>query len=159
MDSHSMSLKQGSLSQFSNSCTEHQNWRPNFSFFQCWSAVPLFVCPIFSTETALLWVVNDLPCSVNGSKVVPLTLLDVSAAFDKISCDLAATTATWGRKWCQRTQPVLAWFSSYLPECYHHVKVNLEVSANMYYKVVSCLVLFLSSWALPPCKSEPGGIC
>ena len=46
------------------------------------------MCPIFSTETALLWVVNDLLCSVNGSKVVPLTLLDVSAAFDKISCDL-----------------------------------------------------------------------
>ena len=35
--------------------------------------------------SAILWVVNDLLCSVNGSKVVPLTLLDVSAAFDKIN--------------------------------------------------------------------------
>ena len=34
------------------------------------------------TETALLRVMNDLLCGVNGGKVVLLTLLDLSAAFD-----------------------------------------------------------------------------
>ena len=37
-----------------------------------------------STETALLWVQNDILCAIDNGRAVFLMLLDLSAAFDTI---------------------------------------------------------------------------
>ena len=75
---------------------------------------------------ALQWVMNDLLCSVNGDKVVLLTLLDLRAAFGTIDHGLLLRLEFEnGIK-----GSALAWFCSYLAECFQHVKENFEVSAN-----------------------------
>ena len=82
----------------------------------------------FSTETALLRVMNDLLCGVNRGKVVLLTLLDLSAALDTIDHGLLLQRLGLenGIK-----GSALAWFCSCPAELCQHVKVNSKGSANI----------------------------
>jgi len=44
--------------------------------------------PGYSTETALLKVVNDICCTAGSSKCTVLLALDISAAFDAVNHDV-----------------------------------------------------------------------
>ena len=92
----------------------------------------------FSTETAVLWVMNDMLCNMTGGKVVLQTLLGLSAAL---------TPSTMACCYSDEVEhdvkgPVPAWFCSYLAKHYQYVKVNLEVSANTTYK--AAVMIFLN---------------
>jgi hypothetical protein len=67
--------------------------------------------PGFSTETALLRVINDILCNVNAGNLVLLVLLDLSAAFDTINHGLLLQRLT-----CEIgiQDFALQWFASYL---------------------------------------------
>ena len=66
---------------------------------------------------------NDLLCSVNGGKVVFLTLLGLSAAFDTIGHGLLLQRLEFENG---MRESVLAWFCSYLAELCHHVQMSIE---------------------------------
>ena len=83
----------------------------------------------FSTETALLKVVNDALVTVNSGNLVLLVLLDLSAAFDTINHNLLLErlTSISGIK-----ENALKWFSSYLTTdhklfWWDHLSRNLQV--------------------------------
>jgi len=65
----------------------------------------------FSTETALLIVHNDIVRVVDRGDLVPLVLLDLSAAFDTV--DHGCLLSVLERRCCVDGD-VLEWFKSYL---------------------------------------------
>ena len=64
-----------------------------------------------STETALLWVTNDIKLAINSKKGTILVMIESSSAFDTIdhSILLSSLELRYGI-----TQVVLEWFRSYL---------------------------------------------
>ena len=88
--------------------------------------------PGFSTETALLKVINDSLISINSGKVVLLVLLDLSAAFDTINHQLLLQRLNSVTGICDTA---LAWFSSYLENRYQTVLVGTSFSDN---SLLSC---------------------
>ena len=77
--------------------------------------------PNYSTETALLRIVNDLLTAMDNNKICFLTLLDLSAAFDTIDHQIVFTRLqhSFGI-----SGPALSWFSSYLCNSTHAVTIN-----------------------------------
>jgi hypothetical protein len=82
--------------------------------------------PFHSTETALLRVQNDLLLSLDQSKGIIMTLLDLSAAFD--TCDhnilMSRLHSNMGF-----SGSVLNWFHSYLEDRFQSVHVNGAISS------------------------------
>ena len=74
-----------------------------------------------STETALLRVVNDLLCYIDGGNVSLLTILDLSAAFDTLDYDILINrlSISFGIK-----GTVLNWIKSYISGRHQKVKIN-----------------------------------
>jgi len=64
-----------------------------------------------STESAILKVMNDIICSIDDAKVVPLVLLDLSAAFDTFDHDLLLEVL---QNCFSINYNPLSWFHSYL---------------------------------------------
>ena len=81
--------------------------------------------PGFSTETALLKVVNDSLININNGNLVLLVLLDLSAAFDTINHDLLLNRLN-SSAGIQDT--ALQWFSSYLSDRSQSVLVGSSIS-------------------------------
>jgi len=80
----------------------------------------------FSTETALLCVVNDILLNLNSGNLVLLVLLDLSAAFDTINHQLLLN-----RLLCEAgiSETALRWFTSYLADRTQSVVVGSSSSA------------------------------
>ena len=78
-----------------------------------------------STETALLYIQNDILNSIDQNKVVLLVLLDLSAAFDTIDHELLINrlSSRLGLSGC-----VLDWFRSYLKNRSQRVKLDNVLS-------------------------------
>ena len=101
----------------------------------------------FSTETAFLWVTSDLLCSVNDGKLVLLTLLDLSAAFDTSDHGLPLQQLEFedGIKGSS-----LAWFFSYLAEHCQHLRTRclLTLHDNVVSPKALCLAPTCSPFTL-----------
>ena len=81
--------------------------------------------PGFSTETALLKVINDALIEINSGNVVLLVLLDLSAAFDTINHQLLLQRL---QSVCGISSSALAWFASYLQNRFQTVLVGSSFS-------------------------------
>ena len=83
--------------------------------------------PGYSTETALLKVVNDLFLSLNKGNIYVLALFDFSSAFDTIDHPILIhrLNTDFGIN-----DTVLQWFSPYLTDHTHHVSLSNHCSAN-----------------------------
>ena len=78
-----------------------------------------------STETALLYIQNDILNSIDQNKLVLLVLLDLSVAFDTIDHELLINrlSSRLGLSGC-----VLDWFRSYLKNMSQRVKLDNVLS-------------------------------
>ena len=81
-----------------------------------------------STETALLYIVNDILTASNANQVSVLTLLDLSAVFDTIdySIQLSRLEQHFGVSGL-----ALSWFKSYLSNRFQFLSIsgtNCELS-------------------------------
>ena len=87
------------------------------------SSSPYMKC--FSTETALVKVINDLHGA--SDQVSILAMLDLSAAFDTLDHDILIDilSTTFGSSGCVRR-----WFMSYLVGCTQSVIVDGSISAR-----------------------------
>ena len=81
--------------------------------------------PLHSTESAVLKVMNDILLHMDNKKVVFMTLLDLSAAFDTVDHDILIERleTVYGIK-----GTALKWFRSYLTERKQRVGVGAETS-------------------------------
>ena len=75
---------------------------------------------LHSTESALLKIQNDIAASMDSGKVVVLTFLDLSSAFDTIDHDILFNSL---REWFGVDGTVLRWIKSYLSNCKQKVKL------------------------------------
>ena len=106
-----------------------------------------------STETALLYIQNDILNSIDQNKVVFLVLLDLSAAFDTIDHELLINrlSSRLGLSGC-----VLDWFRSYLKNRSQRIKLDNVLSDHtlLRYGVPQGSVLgpiLFSIYVLPLC--------
>ena len=76
---------------------------------------------LHSTETALLKIQNDIAASMDSDKVVALTLLDLSAAFDTIDHTILFNCLS---DWFGMDGPVLMWIKSSLTNRRQKVKLG-----------------------------------
>ena len=81
--------------------------------------------PGYSTETALLKVVNDLFLSLNKGNIYVLALLEFSSAFDTIDHPILIHHLHTDFGF---TDTVLQWFSSYLTDHTHYVSLSNHCS-------------------------------
>ena len=79
----------------------------------------------FSTETALLKVINDILVNINSGNLVLLVLLDLSAAFDTINHSLLLERLQSNAGICNSA---LSWFASYLTNRSQTVLVGTSFS-------------------------------
>ena len=77
--------------------------------------------PGYSTETALLKVVNDLFLSLSKGNISVLALLDFSSAFDTIGHSILVHRLHSDFRF---TDTVMQWFSSYLTDPTHYVSLS-----------------------------------
>ena len=102
---------------------------------------------LHSTKTALCKIQNDIAASMDSGKVVTVTFLDLSAAFDSIDHNIIFNCLS---DWFGVDGTVLMWIKSYLTN--HRLKVKLGNSFSDdsdslmgFHKVLSfvrCFVLF-----------------
>ncbi len=81
--------------------------------------------PSYSTETALIRVINDLLVSSYRGCISLLVLLDLSAAFDTIDHNILLNRLEIS---VGISGSALAWFKSYLSDRHQFIAVNEEVS-------------------------------
>ena len=79
----------------------------------------------YSTETALLYIKNEVHLSLSRSETTALVLLNLSAAFDTID---HSTLLSCLRKWFGVGGSVLNWFISYLTDRYQSIKIGSTLS-------------------------------
>ena len=78
-----------------------------------------------STETALLYIKNEVHLSLSRGETTALVLLDLSAAFDTID---HSTLLSCLRNWFGVGGSVLKWFSSYLTDRFQSIKICSTLS-------------------------------
>ena len=78
-----------------------------------------------STEMALLSIKNDIHLSLFRGEATALVLLDLLATFDTID---HSTLLSCLLDWFGVGGSALKWFSSYLTECFHSVKIGSTFS-------------------------------
>ena len=84
-----------------------------------------------STETALLKIQEELLTSLDSGKVVYLTMLDLSSAFDTVDHTLLLQrlSSRFGLSGI-----VLKWFESYLCNCSQRVQIRNSKSSDNFMK-------------------------
>jgi hypothetical protein len=87
-----------------------------------------------NTETAVVNLMNDIICSIDDGKVVPLVLLDLSAAFDTVDHDILLEVL---QNRFSVNDIALSWFRSYLTDRTQSINVNGFQSAR---SAVTCSV-------------------
>ena len=80
---------------------------------------------VHSTESALLKIQNGIAASMDSGKAVPLTLLDLSVAFDTIDHDILFNLL---KGWFVVDGTVLRWIKSYLSNRKQKVKLGNSFS-------------------------------
>ena len=104
-----------------------------------------------STETALVYIKNEVHLSLSRSETTALVLLDLSAAFDTID---HSTLLSCLRNWFGVGGSVLKWFTSYLTDRYQSIKIGSTLSdvCKLLFGVPqgSVLGLCCSHCTLPP---------
>ena len=78
-----------------------------------------------STETALLYIKNEIYFSLSKGETTALVLLDLSAAFNTID---HSTLLSCLRNWFGVSGSVLKWFTSYLTDRYQTIKIGSTLS-------------------------------
>ena len=78
-----------------------------------------------STETALLYIKNEVHLSLSRGESTALVLLDLSAAFDTID---HSTLLSCLQNWFGVGGCVLKWFTSYLTDRYQSIKIGSTLS-------------------------------
>ena len=78
-----------------------------------------------STETALLYIKNEVHLSLSRGESTALVLLDLAAAFDTID---HSTLLGCLQNWFGVSGSVLKWFTSYLMDRYQSVKIGSTLS-------------------------------
>ena len=78
-----------------------------------------------STETALLYIKNEVHLSLSRGESTGLVLLDLSAAFDTID---HSTLLSCLQNWFGVSGCVLKWFTSYLTDRYQSIKIGSTLS-------------------------------
>ena len=78
-----------------------------------------------STETALLYIKNEVHLSLSRGESTALVLLDLSAAFDTID---HSTLLSCLQNWFGVSGCVLKWFTSYLTDRYQSIKIGSTLS-------------------------------
>ena len=78
---------------------------------------------LFSTETALLHVTDEMLKAMDDKKISALVLLDMSKAFDSINHDILSQKLHSGV-----SNHSLGWFKSYLSDRYQRVRIQDVVS-------------------------------
>ena len=78
-----------------------------------------------STETALLYIKNEVHLSLSRGETTALVLLDLSAAFDTID---HSTLLGCLQNWFGVGGSVLKWFTTYLMDRYQSVKIGSTLS-------------------------------
>ena len=93
-----------------------------------------------STETALLYIKNEVHLSLSRGETTALVLLDLSAAFDTID---HSTLLSCLRNWFGVGGCVLKWFTSYLTDRYQSIKIGSTLSdvCKLLFGVPQCSVL------------------
>ena len=79
----------------------------------------------YSTETALLYIQNDISNSIDQHKIVLLVLVDLSATFDTIDHELLINRLS---SWLRLSKCVLNWFRSYLKNRSQMVRLDNVLS-------------------------------
>ena len=78
-----------------------------------------------STETAFLYIKNEVHLSLSRGETTALVLLHLSAAFDTIDY---STPLSCLRNWFGVGGSVLKWFTSYLSDRYQSIKIGFTLS-------------------------------
>ena len=81
-----------------------------------------------STETAIVWIFNQLLTELDNGNAVLLSLLDLSAAFDTVDHEILIKRL---RETHGITGQALDWFSSYLAKRSMQVCVDGEYSSEV----------------------------
>ena len=97
---------------------------------------------LHSTESALLKIQNDIAALMDSGNAVPLTLLDLSAAFDTIDHDILFNSL---RDWFGVDGTVLRWIKSYLSNRKQKVKLGNSFSDAFSLRALSWAPFFLPS--------------
>ena len=87
-----------------------------------------------STETALVKVFEDILCRVDSNKVVAMTLLDLSAAFDTVDNNVMLRRFKDSFGVCQTA---LEWLQLYFNDRHFRVNINNDYSST---KELDCSV-------------------
>ena len=109
-------LKKLFLSQVSSYLNSHNLYNTSQSAYH----------PGYSTETALMRVVNDLFLSLNKGNISILALLNFSSAFDTIDHPIRVHRLHTEFGF---TDTVLHWFSCYLTDRTHYISISNHCSA------------------------------
>ena len=78
-----------------------------------------------STETALLYIKNEVHLSLSRGETTALVLLNLSAAFDTIT---HSTLLSYLRNWFGVIGSFLKWFTCYLTDRYQSIKIGSTLS-------------------------------
>ena len=106
---------------------------------------------LYSTETALLKIQNDIAAPMDSGKAVALTLLDLSAAFDIIDHNILFNCL---RDWFGVGGTVLRWIKSYLSNSKQKAKLGNSFSDAFlcpmeYPRVLSWVPSFFTLYTTP----------
>ena len=117
----------------------HLNCNHSYNVFQ--SAYKRF----HSTETALLKIHNDISLSMDTGKVITLTLLDLSAAFDTIDYSVLLDSPF---AWYGISGTALTWIRSFLINQSIQIRNRQDIheqSKNRALESTACMCIFINN--------------